>query len=195
MNKLNQEYWENRYMEQQTGWDAGSITTPIKAYIDQLEDKSIKILVPGAGNAHEAIYLHEQGFNNVYVCDWATQPLNQLKNRCPNFPEDHLILEDFFKLEIHDFDLIIEQTFFCALLPNMRADYVAKMHQLLKQDAKLIGLLFQFPLTENGPPFGGNQEEYQVHFSKQFDKISIEDCYNSIKPRKGTELFIQIQRS
>lgn len=195
MDKLSREYWESRYADKQTGWDAGSITTPIKTYVDQLEDKSIKILIPGAGNAHEAIYMHEHGFSNVYVCDWAAQPLHQLKEKAPNFPEDHLIYEDFFKLAIYDFDLIIEQTFFCALPPILRADYVAKMHQLLKQDAKLVGLLFKFPLSENGPPFGGSQEEYQDRFSKHFDQIHIEDCYNSIKPRKGAELFIQIQKS
>jgi len=55
-------YWENRYQNQQTGWDIGEISSPLKAYIDQLEDKSIKILIPGAGNAYEAEYLFLNGF-------------------------------------------------------------------------------------------------------------------------------------
>ena len=56
--------WEKRYRESETGWDLGSISTPLKEYFDQLEDKEIKVLIPGCGNAHEASYLHELGFKN-----------------------------------------------------------------------------------------------------------------------------------
>ena len=60
----NMQYWQNRYLENSTGWDLGDISPPIKAYIDQLNNKNIKILIPGAGNAHEAEYLHNQGFKS-----------------------------------------------------------------------------------------------------------------------------------
>jgi SAM-dependent methyltransferase len=192
---LNQEYWEERYQKEQTGWDAGSITTPIKEYVDQLLDKNLKILIPGAGNAHEALYLHHQGFKEVYVCDWVAQPLANLKRQAPLFPSSHLIQSDFFELEEANFDLIIEQTFFCALPPQLRPNYVQKMHQLLKSGGQVVGLLFNFPLTASGPPFGGSLEEYERLFSAQFQSIKIEDCYNSIKPRMGAELFIQIQKN
>ena len=55
--KLNSDYWENRYKTNEISWDAGTITTPLKEYIDQIEDKSIKILIPGAGNSYEFEYL------------------------------------------------------------------------------------------------------------------------------------------
>ncbi|MFS4468005.1 hypothetical protein [Maribacter sp. 2210JD10-5] len=45
-------YWTKRYHEEETGWDIGYPSTPLKAYIDQLEDKMISILIPGAGNAY-----------------------------------------------------------------------------------------------------------------------------------------------
>ena len=54
---LSQSYWNNRYLENDFGWDTGSITTPLKTYIDGLTDKSLKILIPGAGNSYEAEYL------------------------------------------------------------------------------------------------------------------------------------------
>ena len=59
---LDKEYWENRYAGNQTGWDAGEITTPLKEYFDQIKDKPKAILIPGAGNAYEAAYLFENGF-------------------------------------------------------------------------------------------------------------------------------------
>ena len=67
MKKLNKEFWEHRYEQGDIGWDIGYISTPLKEYIDQLKDKELKILVPGAGNAYELIYLVENGFSNVFV--------------------------------------------------------------------------------------------------------------------------------
>ena len=64
-----EQYWSSRYAEERTGWDIGHPSTPLKEYIDQLQNKNLKILIPGAGNAYEAEYLFEQGFKNVYVLD------------------------------------------------------------------------------------------------------------------------------
>lgn len=192
MDIFKSDYWGQRYAEGTTGWDAGSITAPIKNYVDQLADKTVKILIPGCGNAHEAAYLHQQGFTNVYVCDWAQEPLDNLKKRLPDFPNNHLLCANFFELQEQNFDYILEQTFFCALPPTLRPDYVKKMRELLSEEGKLVGLLFNFELTEKGPPFGGNIEEYQLHFSKHFSSVQLEECKTSIKPRLGSELFIEI---
>ena len=48
---LNKGYWEKRYEEGTTGWDTGGPTKPLTDYIDQVENKDLKILIPGAGNA------------------------------------------------------------------------------------------------------------------------------------------------
>ncbi|MGX7666809.1 methyltransferase [Flavobacterium pedocola] len=185
---LNKDYWENRYQTNDAAWDVGTITTPLKEYIDQIQDKNLKILIPGAGNGHEADYLYSKGFTTIYVADFAETPLRNLKERIPGFPKEHLIQSDFFELE-DTFDLILEQTFFCALNPSLRKQYVSKMHSLLKPDGKLFGLLFNFPLTTEGPPFGGSKEEYLDLFSEQFTIKTLESAHNSIKPRAGRELF------
>ena len=65
--KLNTNYWSKRYQNNETAWDIGAPSTPLKEYIDQLENKNIKILIPGCGNAYEAQYLFENGFKNVFV--------------------------------------------------------------------------------------------------------------------------------
>ena len=189
MTKLNKDYWERKYDLGDTGWDIGYISTPLKEYIDQLKDENLKILIPGAGNAHELFYLVENGFSNVYVIDIAKQPLEYIKRRIPDFPDDQLLEGDFFDLELNNFDLILEQTFFCALDPRRRTDYVHKIQQLLKPNGKLIGLLFNFPLSEAGPPFGGNPAEYKSLFKKYFRIKILETAHNSIKPRADKELF------
>ena len=101
---LNKNFWDLRYQNNEIGWDIGYISTPLKKYIDQLTDKNIKILIPGGGNSYEAEYLHNLGFKNVFVVDISPTALTNLKNRVPDFPKNHLINIDFFKLN-NSFDL------------------------------------------------------------------------------------------
>jgi thiopurine S-methyltransferase len=135
---LDEKYWSSRYQSNQIGWDIGSVSNPIKQYCDQLVDKSIKILIPGAGNSHEAEYLINLGFENVFVCDLAIEPLLNLKTRCPKITEKNLLHCDFFELDSNTFkfDLIIEQTFFCALDPSLREKYFQKMNSVLIKNGK-----------------------------------------------------------
>lgn len=193
MNKFNKDYWEERYQTDAAPWDMGEVTPPIKNYIDQLSDKSLKILVPGAGNGHEFEYLIQQGFTNSYVLDIAPSPLENIKKRLPELSEEHLLLDDFFEHK-GEYDLIIEQTFFCALSPDLRNKYVEKMHSLLKPGCKIAGLMFQFPLTEDGPPFGGSAEEYTETFGKLFTIKTMETAHNSIERRQGKELFVIFEK-
>jgi len=194
MTKLNKKYWKSQYNTNSIGWDTGAITTPLKEYIDQLENKAIKILIPGAGNSYEAEYLHNKGFKNVYVLDMVKKPLKNLLKRAPSFPKKHLLKGDFFKLN-QTFDLVLEQTFYCALLPKDRDKYVYKMNEILNKNGKIAGLLFQFPLTEKGPPYGGSKQEYLDRFSTLFTIKVLETAYNSIKPRKENELFIIFEKN
>jgi thiopurine S-methyltransferase len=186
---MEQQYWQSRYEQAQTGWNIGDVSTPIKAYLDQLTDKNIKILIPGCGFGYEAIYAHKLGFKNVFVVDFVKEALEQLKIKCPTFPLEHILHADFFEIE-GQYDLVIEQTLFCAINPNQRENYAKQINRILKKGGKLVGLLFNREF-ESGPPFGGNVEEYQNTFSPYFEKIEISPCHNSIPARAGSEVFIK----
>jgi thiopurine S-methyltransferase len=192
MNKLSDKYWNNRYETNDFGWDLGEVSAPLKKYIEQLTNKELKILIPGAGNAYEAELLFRLGFENVHVLDFAESPLLNIKKRLPDFPNNQLIQQDFFEHQ-GQYDLIIEQTFFCAIDPSLRGQYVKHIQTLLKPNGKLVGLLFNDILNTDKPPFGGNKEEYGKLFPKLFNVKKLEPCYNSIKPRDGRELFIIMQ--
>jgi SAM-dependent methyltransferase len=189
MNPFDKAYWSDRYKNNETGWDAKAPTTPIKEYIDQLNDKSLQILIPGAGNGYEAEYLLEQGFNNVNLIDIAPELVQRLKTKFKSNPHINIILGDFFE---HDgeYDLILEQTFFCALDPILRKNYVEKMANLLNNGGKIAGLLFSRIFEIAGPPFGGTIEEYQELFKEKFDFKIFDACYNSFDKRSGNELFV-----
>lgn len=189
--ELGEEYWTGKYQGNFLGWDIGYISTPLKTYFDQLGNKESHILIPGGGYSYEAEYLFQQGFRKVYVADISLVPLRDLQNRIPDFPKGHLLHTDFFELN-GQFDLIIEQTFFCALDPRKRPDYARHMAELLKPGGKLVGVLFDTELNRDRPPFGGNKGEYQVYFKPYFQFKYFERCNNSIPPRAGKELFINL---
>ena len=95
---LTSDYWNNRYLNNEFGWDIGFVSTPLKIYFDQLKNKDISILIPGAGNAYETEYLINAGFNNVYTLDFAPEPLQNIKKRIPNLNDAYLICQDFFEV-------------------------------------------------------------------------------------------------
>jgi len=190
---LSDKFWDNRYKAKDTGWDLGEISPPLKAYFDQLKNKDLKILIPGGGHSYEAEYLHAKGFKNVYVVDVSKTALVNLNNRVVDFPAKHLINSDFFDVD-SAFDLIIEQTFFCAIEPNLRPAYAAKAFELLNTNGKVVGLLFDDTLNNDKPPFGGSKAEYTEYFHPYFDILIMEDAHNSIDSRRGRELFFKIEK-
>lgn len=93
-----------------------------------------------------------------------------------------------------EYDVIVEQTFFCALNVNLRSKYVNKMHDLLSENGKIIGVLFNKDFGNPFPPFGGNEDEYRNLFQDKFEIKATQACYNSIKPRENTEVFINFKK-
>ncbi len=193
MNQFDKNFWTERYKNNEAGWDLGAPSAPLKEYIDQLDNKTLSILIPGAGNAYEAEYLFNKGFNDITVIDISAEPLKNIQKRLPDFPKEKLIMGDFFDHKIQ-YDLILEQTFFCALHPSLRISYAEQMHKLLKPSGKLVGVLFTAPLNTETPPFAASIEEYIAFFTPKFNFKVLESCYNSIKPRAGRELFINFEK-
>jgi SAM-dependent methyltransferase len=189
------DYWNNRFETHNTPWDLGAVSPPLKAYIDQLEDKAMRILIPGCGNGYEAEYLLAQGFTDITLIDIAPALTRRLEEKF----SAHLnrgfsvITGDFFGLT-GAYDLILEQTFFCALDPFLRPGYALKMQSLLKPGGKLAGVLFNRIFPAVGPPYGGSMEEYRELFAPLFRIATLEPCYNSAKPRAETECFFILQK-
>ena len=194
---LDKNYWKNRWQTGSTPWDAGEATTPIREFVDYLveknTDRNLRILIPGAGSGHEAIYFYRHDFYNITVCDWAEEAIEKLKKQLPELKESQLIVGDFFDLK-STFDIIIEQTFFCAIDPTLRPKYAQKCFELLDTEGFIYGVLFNQNFPFQGPPFGGTVEEYRSYFEPFFEILSLNECKNSIKPRMGTELWISFKK-
>lgn len=191
--------WESRWQTGQTGWDIGGPSPSLTAYADQVPKarRDLRVLIPGCGNGYEAIHLLQQGFTQITMVDIAPTAVQRLKERLdPVVPDWRRFLQpvctDFFTLE-GTYDLILEQTFFCALPPEQRPAYAQKMFDLLAPGGTLAGVLFDREFT-GGPPFGGRAEEYRQIFQPLFQIKTLAPCYNSIAPRAGAEVFVVLKK-
>lgn len=191
MTSMDQAFWQDRWKNGQTGWDVGYATPALVEYMKQYPNKNAKILIPGCGNAYEAAALFDLGFTNIHLIDIAPFAVENLKEKFKDIPEIQIWCGDFFTHE-ETYDLIVEQTFFCALDPVLREDYVRNCSRLLNPGGKVIGLLFCVEFEKEGPPFGGTISEYQNLFSSAFEIQKMEPCKNSIAPRAGNELFFVV---
>ncbi len=183
-------YWDNRYHSGQDGWDIGDVSLPLKSYFDQVQDKDLSILIPGCGRAYEAAYFFSIGFRNITIVDFSQIVVQELLAKFAD-TSINVIQSDIFALN-GKFDIIVEQTLFCALDPSLRQAYVAQIYDLLNPDGKYVGLLFATEFDKAGPPFGGVKSEYLRLFQDKFEINVMDTCYNSIIARQGNELWINM---
>jgi SAM-dependent methyltransferase len=189
--KLSQAFWNERWQSGLTGWDVGYASPTIAEFMRQYPDKNAAILIAGCGNAYEAEFLVAQGFTNITLVDIAPEAVARLQMKFDDAAQVKVICADFFTHQGH-YDLMLEQTFFCAIPPARRGEYVQHAASLLNDQGKLAGLLFDTDFGREGPPFGGSEAEYQALFAPCFTTKVMAPCYNSIPPRAGSELFIHL---
>lgn len=193
MKDLDKNYWDKRWQNGQTGWDIGYASPAIIQFMETYPDPSAKILIPGCGNAYEAEALSDIGFKDITLVDISAHAVKQINAKFINSENITCICKNFFELK-GTFDLILEQTFFCALNPVDRRKYVLKCAELLNPGGKVAGVLFASYFKDDGPPFGGDIVEYRDLFGDVFKLMKLEPCYNSIPPRAGNELFFIMEK-
>ena len=191
------EYWENIYLNNDTGWDLGGPTPYIEKISDEI--KKGKVIILGCGRGYDAVMLAKKGFE-VTAVDFspsAIKFLNNLANKqCASVK---IIQKDIFSL-IEDFkghyDYVIEQTCFCAIDIKRRSEYELLVNKLLKVKGKLIGLWFPIgkEVAEGGPPFGVSIEEIKLLFKNKWDIVKEEYSTLSIEKRRGREKIIIFEK-
>lgn len=197
---LDANYWNARWESGQTGWDIGQASPPLTEYaasVPPSERAAMRVLIPGCGNAYEARELLRMGYGELTLLDIAPEALASARARFEAQGETFAerirwVCADFFEHE-DAYDLILEQTFFCALDPALRPRYARQMHALLRPGGRLAGVLFDRAF-EGGPPFGGSIAEYRALFEPLFEIETLIPCPNSIAPRQGAEAFFVVRK-
>ncbi|XP_009781476.2 putative thiol methyltransferase 2 isoform X2 [Nicotiana tabacum] len=104
---------------------------------------------------------------------------------------------DFFTWRpTHLFDLIFDYTFFCAIEPEVRAQWASRIRDLLKPDGELITLIFPISDHEGGPPYKVSVFDYEeVLHPLGIRAESIVENHFAIPPRRGREKLGRWKRS
>ena len=147
------------------------------------------MLVPGCGRGHEVIFLSENGFE-VTGIDFSEGAVTYLGNALKERNlKGRVLHQDFFSLDHSHggvYDLVLEQTFFCAISPWQRRDYVLNVSRILKPGGMLVGLFYHTD-KQGGPPYNTTRENIETHFSENFEIQELDKTSLSSEQRKDKE--------
>ena len=196
----NPEFWQERYSTNNTPWDTKTTTPALTNSINHSKSKKIAIL--GCGYSKDSLFLAKRG-HKVYSIDFASKPieyLNHLKNK-NDLDNLFPVQEDIFKLNreyYNFFDIVVEYTCFCAIDTKRRSQYAELVSDILNQNGKFIALFFPTERMEEdidkGPPFYVNLDETLLMFKNNFNIVKINKNPDSIKPRKGFETLVTMDK-
>ena len=113
--------------------------------------------MPGSGRSYDALALAEHGFEVVAVdlspaaCEAAKEELAASASATARERID-VRCGDFFELT-GQYDFIWDNTFLCALEPEVRERWAQQMKALLAPGGELTTCVFPIGEREGGPPF------------------------------------------
>jgi SAM-dependent methyltransferase len=157
-----------------------------------------KALVPGCGRGYDVLLLASYGYD-AYGADVSQTAIDACNELDQNQAEDaarypikdgsigrgsrNFLLADFFNDDLlshtggSKFDVIYDYTFLCAIPPQLRPKWAAKMSSLLAPGGSLICL--EFPLAKSptlgGPPHGLSSDLYVQLFKRPGDDVKYGD--------------------
>ena len=178
------DFWETRYRDHVTPWDAGRVPDALRAYAKRVAPGS-RILIPGCGSAYEAYYLLENGFD-VLAIDFSPAAIEIAQANLACFAE-HIRLADFFSFDFGvPYDAVYERAFLCALPPRLWPQYAKRMAELIRRGGDLAGFFF-LRETEKGPPFGTSPAALQALLERDFEQVEDAPVGDSLAVFQGAE--------
>jgi SAM-dependent methyltransferase len=177
-------FWEKRYREHTTPWDAGRVPDLARAFIGTLAPRR-RVLIPGCGKALDARTFAEAG-HDVIAIDFSAAALETARAALGEWA--HILrLEDFFTMDPGDgFDIVYERAFLCALPRRLWPGYAPRVAELLRPAGQLAGFFF-WQDSERGPPFGLKPGELESLLEPAFGRTADSAVTDSIPVFQGKE--------
>ena len=192
------DFWSPLYRTGDTRFDKGRIAPPIARMALEGDLPRGRVLVPGAGRGHDALALARLGFEVTAVdiapeaCAAAAAAARALGVALEVRCED--VLVDTLAARRGSFDGIVEHTFFCAIDPARRPDWVDASADLLRPGGVLVGLFFVLG-RPGGPPFDVTEPEIRGLFGARFALERLRLARDSFPDRLGRELEARFVRT
>lgn len=172
-----EDFWKPFYeKEDNPPWDLGEVSPAIRELFDQHGPaKGARVLVPGSGKGHDAIWLARAGYEVVAV-DFISKAIDHARTMAKD-ARAHMELVQANVLELpqewdETFDAVAEHTCYAAIDPTDLDSYIGQLYRVLKPGGRVLGVWFDlenFPGREDpmdGPPFPSTRAQIQERFEK-----------------------------
>ena len=186
--------WEERWQTKNTPWDQGG-SAP--ALVDLLATTDLPhgwALVPGAGAGYDVLSLAsaDRRVVGVDLAPGAVETFRSLRTRAGLSDEEaEMVCADFFSWEAPvRFNLIYDYTFLCAIPPEARPAWRARIDELLVPGGELLMLIFPVnpPFGESGsPPSQLTPEMVSELLGDSFEPLHLAPATRSVESRRGRE--------
>jgi SAM-dependent methyltransferase len=178
------DFWETRYQDRFTPWDAGGVPPRLAEYVQGL-GPGARVLIPGCGSGHEVQLLAEAGCD-VLAIDFSAAAVELARGNLGRHA-DRIVHADFFAFDLSaPFDLVYERAFLCALPRKVWSDYAKRMAEVLRPGGSVAGFWF-YDVNPKGPPFGTSEPELCGLMGTAFERTVDEPVSGSIPVFEGKE--------
>ncbi|VAW91407.1 Thiopurine S-methyltransferase [hydrothermal vent metagenome] len=190
------EFWQQRWLDNQTGFHEGKVNAYLKKNIDYLSlAKNDTVFLPLCGKSYDILWLAGRGYNVIGVecSELAVKAFfseNNLQATTSDFLSEHgqfkvwqsgnitIYCGDFFALEssiLTAVTAIFDRAALVALEQGMRQKYIQKLIQLCPT-AKIVLVSLEYPQAEmGGPPFAVTEQEIQQLLKPHYAITRIEN--------------------
>lgn len=139
------DFWQQRFERRETPWDRGGPGPQIAAWLAAgVLAPGQRVLVPGCGSGHDVLALAQAGCE-VTALDFATAALALTRNRLGAAGQAATMVQaDALQWQPGEaFDVVYEQTCWCAMHPDLWAAYASQLQRWLRPGGRLLLLAMQ----------------------------------------------------
>ncbi len=189
------EFWNPRYASGHTPWDFGGVPAAAREFIGA-HPRGGRLLIPGCGSGYELEAFVAAGYDALAI-DFSPTAVARAQARLDASLGHRVQLADFFASDFgHDFDLIYERTFLCALPPARRRAYANRIAELLRPGGVLAGFFFFAGTAEaDGPPWGLEPTAIETLLDGPFERTRNLAVHDSLPMFAGKERWQEWRRA
>ncbi len=192
--ELDAEQWNARWARADTPWDMRRPSPPLAHWLARGElPAGRRVFVPGCGSGHEVRLLAAAGFECVGA-DFAADAAAAARQTIAGVWGATIIEVDVLAPASVDapFDWIFDQTFFCALHPDLRPRYAPALRRWLAPGGELWAIVLRTENTDR-PPFDVTPEAYsELLRGAAFEIVETRALQAESHPaRRGRETLVR----
>jgi len=187
---LEHSFWYNVWEEGELGFNQIKAHPSLKNFFPKLASGA-RVLVPLCGKSIDMLWLAEQGYSvtGIELVEDAVIEFFEENQIAFNKTQDNqlaiyqatdlditLVAGDFFSFSSEPFDALYDRAALVALPDSMRADYVNHCRRLLKENARVHLVVFDYDTSVmDGPPFSLPIECVHQIWGDQIKLVNIFD--------------------